>query len=109
MIIATMQIFADSGTINEIIEILSSVKGQTEGKSGCISCVIHRDINSGNRISYEERWVSLERLNGHIRSDLYRNILVAIDMSARSPVVKFETVADTAGMELIERTLDSGD
>jgi len=81
MIIATIRILADSGNISEIIEVLSSVKGQTEGKSGCISSLIHQEVNNENRITYEERWETQEQLYNHIRSDLYRKILAVIDMS----------------------------
>jgi len=102
MIIAAIRIFADSGNINEIIEVLSSVKGPTEGKSGCISCFIYKEVNNENRITYEERWENQEQLNNHICSDFYRKILAVIDMSSQPPAVKFSTVSSTAGMELIK-------
>ncbi len=105
MVIATIQIFADSDNINEIIEVLSSVKGPTEGKSGCISCLIHKEVNNENRITYEEKWENQEQLNNHICSDLYRKILAAIDMSSQPPAVKFSTISSTEGMELIKTAL----
>ena len=105
MIIAMIRIFANSGNINEIIEVLSSVKGQTEGKSGCISCYIHQEVNNENHITYEERWENRDQLNNHICSDLYRKILAAIDMSSQPPEVKFSTISSTEGMELIKTAL----
>ncbi len=105
MIIATIQIFADSGNINEIIEVLYSVKGPTEGKSGCISCFIHQEVNNKNLITYEERWENQDQLNNHICSDLYRKILAVIDMSSQPPAVKFSTVSSISGMELIKTAL----
>ena len=105
MIIATIQIFADSGNINEIIEVLSSVKGHTEGKPGCLSSLIHQEVSNENHIMYEERWENQEQLYKHIRSDLYRKILAVIDMSSQPPAVEFSTISSTAGMEMIEAAI----
>jgi len=109
MIIATIRILADSGNISEIIEVLSSVKGQTEGKSGCISSLIHQEVNNENRITYEERWENQEQLYNHIRSDLYRKILAVIDMSSQPPIVNFSTISSTAGMEMIKAAIGYSD
>jgi len=102
MIIATIRIFANSGNFNEIIDILSSVKGPAEGKSGCISCFIYQEVNHENRITYEEKWEKQVQLNKHICSDLYRKILAVIDMSSQPPEVKFSTTSSTVGMDLIK-------
>ncbi len=106
MIIATIRIIADSGNITEVIEILTSVKGQTEGKSGCISCLIQQEVNNENRITYQEIWENQEHLNKHIRSKLYQKILVTIDMSSQAPVIQFCTTSCMAGIELIEAALN---
>lgn len=105
MIIATIRIAADSENIDKIIEILSSVKGQVAGKSGCISCLILQEVNNGNLISYEELWENQAQLNKHIYSNLYKKILVAIDMSSQPPVVKFSTISSVTGMELLRECL----
>jgi len=100
-----IRIVADLDSINEIVDILSSVKGQTEGKSGCISCLILQEVNNANRITYEELWENQEQFNRHICSNLYQKILVAIDMSSQPPVVKFSTISSVAGMELLKECL----
>jgi hypothetical protein len=38
----------------------------------------------------------------YIRSDFYRRILAAIELSSRAPEVRFDHVSATEGMELIE-------
>lgn len=106
MVIATVQIVADSANISEVIEVLSSVKGQTEGKTGCISCLIQQEVNNENCITYKEIWENQEQLNMHIRSSLYRKVLITIDMSSQAPVIQFCTVSCTAGIELIETVLE---
>lgn len=104
MIIATTRIFANSGNINEMLEVLSSITGQTKDKTGCIYSVIHQDANNKRHITYEERWETQEHLNNHIRSNLYLNILAVIDMSDPTPTVEFCTVSVIKGMEVINAT-----
>ena len=47
-----------------------------------------------------ENWPSLEK---HIQSDSYRNILELMELSSEQPEIKFYSVADTKGIEVIER------
>ena len=50
-----------------------------------------------------ERWQSRESLEGHLRSESYRHILGAIELSGGPPEVRFDYVSATDGMDLIER------
>lgn len=97
-----MRVFSNSSNFSEIVEILSSVKGQVEGKAGCLSCLILQEINNENHITYEEKWKTQEQLNNHISSDLYRKILAAMDMSDHSPDVEFNSILDGEGMEIVK-------
>ncbi len=85
MITATMRICANSSNFDGIVDVLSSVKDQTEVKTGCIYSLILQEINNERHITYEEKWETREQLNNHINSDLYRKILAVIDMSGHPP------------------------
>lgn len=87
------------------MEILFSVKGPTEGKTGCASCRIYQDLENEHIITYEEVWQSKKKLYNHIRSDPYRKIFAVMDMSDGPPEVKFSTISSIAGMELIKKAL----
>ena len=65
-------------------------------------CRLYEEDGSEETVLYVEQWESEEDLQRHIRSDLYRRILEAMELSCRSPEVAFHSVSATAGMELIE-------
>jgi len=109
MIISLIRILAEPDNKEEILEILFSVKGPTEGEPGCISCRMYQDIENEHIIAYEEVWRNRENLFKHIRSDLYRNILAVMDMSSDPPDVRFNTISNSAGMELIKEALGYSD
>ncbi len=55
-----------------------------------------------NHIRYTEQWQSEEALQEHIRSDLYRRLLAAMELSRKEPEVKFYCCSQVKGLELIE-------
>lgn len=105
MITSTIRINADPARKDEILEILFSVKGPTEGQSGCLSSNIYQNSLANHLITYVEVWKNKASLYKHIRSPLYRSILAAIDMSCELPDIKFSSVLDIGGMELIKTAL----
>jgi hypothetical protein len=50
-----------------------------------------------------ERWETEEALEAHLRSETYRRILGAVELSGSQPDIRFEHVSGIEGMELIER------
>jgi hypothetical protein len=50
-----------------------------------------------------ERWETEEALESHLRSETYRRILGAVELSGSPPDIRFEHVSGIEGMELIER------
>ncbi len=57
--------------------------------------------SSLSRILYMECWDSEEELHRHIRSDMYRRVLEAMELSRVSPEVQFHRVTEAKGMDLI--------
>ena len=53
-------------------------------------------------ILYMERWDSEQDFERHVRSDLYRRILAAVEFSCKPPEIVFDYVNVSKGMELIE-------
>ena len=50
----------------------------------------------------EEVWRVDEDLHLHIRSDEYRNLLLVLERH-RQPEIRFDTIADSTGIETIEK------
>jgi hypothetical protein len=69
---------------------------------GCLGCWISENDALDDRIHYAEQWESEAALDQHIRSDLYRRVLAAIDLSRQTPEVTIYQTIKTAGFELIQ-------
>ncbi len=84
-----------------MLEILRSVKDLTLPSPGCIGCWVSEE-ELHNHIRYSEQWESSEALEAHIRSDLYRRLLAAMELSRKSPEVQFYYTSEKRGFEVIE-------
>lgn len=85
-----------------MIELLHSVQDLVRPSPGCLGCWVSEDDLFQNQIRYAEQWESEEALHDHIRSDLYRRLLTALDLSKQRPDVKFYYCSKTKGLELVE-------
>jgi quinol monooxygenase YgiN len=69
---------------------------------------IYEEQGAEPAIVLVERWDSEASLTAHIRSETYRRILAACELSATPPEFKFDQVSTTEGFERIERSLGPG-
>ena len=75
--------------------------GPTAVAAGCIRCRLYQDASNENAFEWVEEWNTRENLDRHIRSDDYRRILEALELADQPPLVRFDTISGSEGMELI--------
>ena len=85
-----------------MVEILRSVQDLTRPCPGCLGCWLSEEDCLVNQIRYAEQWDSEESLYEHVRSDLYRRLLAAMELSKQPPEVSFHFTSNVKGFELIE-------
>jgi quinol monooxygenase YgiN len=102
MILANVKIKVVPKKRDTVVEILYSLLEPTRVIPGCINCSLYQDLENKNVLYYSETWQSQIALDRHIISDLYQNILFAMDMGNEPPEIEFKTVTHSFGMEIIE-------
>jgi quinol monooxygenase YgiN len=103
MVIGTLRIPLSPARRAEVIQILRSLQGPMSAQPGCAGCHIYEEEDPEPAVVLVERWESEEALEEHIRSEAYRRILGAVELSGSPPEVCFDFVSSSKGMELIER------
>ena len=101
LITATIKITASDEPNNEIVRVLRSLIEPTRVEKGCKSCGLYKDLHDPNIIIWIEDWKTQDDLERHVRSPQYKKILAAFDMSDAQPDMRFDTVVETKGMQLI--------
>ncbi len=84
------------------MELLRSVKDLARPDPGCVGCWLSEEDFLHNHVRYAEQWETEEALYDHIRSDLYRRVLAAMELSRQEPEVRFYYCFQTKGLEVIE-------
>ena len=92
----------------EMLEILRSVQDLTYPSPGCKGSWLSEEEFSSSHIRLAEQWESEEALCAHIRSELYRRVLAAMELSKQPPEVHFYYCTETKGFEVIEAVRSKG-
>lgn len=103
MIVGMLRIPLAPNRHAEVLEVLRSIQGPVLAQQGCKSYQIYSEQGQEPAVVLIERWESKATLEAHIRSDVYRRILGAIELAGGPPEMSFEVVSASEGMELVER------
>ena len=104
MIVGTLKILPAPDRRAEILEVFRAIQGPVLAQPGCAACHIYEEQGPEHAIVIVERWESQAALEAHLRSEIYRRILSAVELSGGPPEVCFDSVSSSEGMELIERS-----
>ena len=101
MVISTLRIVTLPQSRAEVVRTLAAQLGPTSVQPGCLRCDLYHDVENQGAITLVEDWESQTELNLRLRSEEYRSVLVAIELSQEPPVIHFDTVIGRAGLEIV--------
>jgi quinol monooxygenase YgiN len=103
MIQATIRMTIPPQKSDAVLGILRAVLEQCRDDARCLSCHIYGDVQEKNVLMLEEVWNAEEDLDHHIRSDEYRNLLLALELAVTRPDIRFNIISSSTGIETIEK------
>ncbi len=101
MIIVTLKMTVRPGRRNDLAETIRGMLEPTRVERGCISYCLYEDIENKNTFALVEEWKTRDDLEKHVRTDNYRRLLALMDILSEPPQLQFNTVSQTAGVELL--------
>lgn len=102
MIIELMSISVSHGKKQELGKALASLVGPIQVQPGCTGCRLFQTWATQAGLQMEARWVSQEALRDHLQSDIYKKLLLLMELSSTPPVLEFFTVLEFRGLDLVE-------
>lgn len=88
LVVATLKI--QDGKIDEALAELTPVVEATHEEEGCLSYVLHQDVNDRNTLVFVERWASQDALNAHMQQPhMLKLVELAGTMLAEPPQITF--------------------
>jgi len=104
MIIESLGLVAHRENRRKLQAALSYLLGPTRVEAGCVRCQLYQDVNDANILHFESVWKTEADLLRHLRSEIYRQLLILLELSAEPPSVQFHTVSETHGLEFVHAT-----
>lgn len=87
----------------EALDILGGVIDQVQFEPHCISSRLYCGVDEARAILLDELWESGRDILEHLKSDAYRRVLLVVEMAEEPPDIRFETITQTSGVEIIEK------
>ena len=108
MIAVSLRLVVPRERRTEVLRTLRSLVGPTGAQAGCARCELYRDALEDGVYLYVEEWGSREQLERHIRSSRYRRLLAVMEAASEQPDVRYDTVSERQGFELVEAVRSPG-
>ncbi|WP_289020543.1 antibiotic biosynthesis monooxygenase family protein [Desulfobacter postgatei] len=103
LIRASIRIHLSLKKQREALEILKSVREQTKVEPDCIYTRLYRGSDDENILMLEELWRGEQALLNHLKTDIYRRVLLVIEMSDIQPEISFDRILASDGIETIKK------
>lgn len=104
MIHASIRMKFSAKQLPKARDILDSRVERTQVSPGCLGCYVYQDVRDSRVLLYEQWWESKEDLDRHLRSELYRQVVLVMEMAEEFPVVRFSEISRTSGMETVAKS-----
>ena len=101
MVIFTLRILTAPQARAELVRTLTAQLGSTRVQPGCRKCDLYQDVENPEAITLVEEWESQGDLSLRLRSEDYRAVLAAIDLSQEQPEIYFDTVITRGDLEVV--------
>ena len=102
MILVTLRLVVPNGRQDEIVDVFWLLRGPVRAEPGCRLCGLFQDLGHDGVLVYAEVWETQEQLERHLRSARYERVLALMEASAEPPVLRYQWVACTRGLEYLE-------
>ena len=105
MILSTLKMTVRPERRRDLLETMRGMLEPARVERGCLSYRLYEDVEDRNAFVLVEEWKTQKDLESHLRTDNQRQLLALMDLLGEQPELRFNTVAHTAGMDLIEHVL----
>jgi len=103
MIVGTIRILPPPKRRAEVLEVLRAIQGPVLAQPGCASCHVYEEEGPEPAVVLVERWDTEAAFETHLRSEAYRRILGAVELSSSAPEICFDHISQSEGIERVER------
>jgi quinol monooxygenase YgiN len=87
--------------VDRAVRLLLSVQGEILAKRGCCACDVAVEAADPYVVHYREEWESDKTFHEHVRSEEFRRVLIAMDLSCEEPRIVVGNLTGHSGMSYL--------
>ncbi len=103
MILATIRMMIPPQRRGQVSKTLKSMVREAGIQPGCLSSRLYHDENEETVFMCDQIWRNQDDLNLYLRSEDCRRMLLVMELASEQPEIKFQTISEPAGIEVIEK------
>jgi len=88
-----------------IVSSLREIQEAVRAQQGCRHFNLYESVEDHSSLLLVENWETQQAMNEHIRSQDFRVILAALDLSDSKPEIRFNSVVSSQGLEYLRDVL----
>ena len=108
MICFSLRLVVPAAKRQEIMATIGTLLAPTRVQPDCLSARLYVDADDLNVMTLVEEWASRSQLDRYLASDAGRLLLEAMESSSEAPGVRFDTIQQTGGMEVVAQARSRG-
>lgn len=94
---------ARSGEARSLAAALRRVMADAMEHHACVECHLTEDLTDPDALRYAEEWNSDDDLRARVASPAFSRLIAIIEAARRPPALKVEFIAQTLGLDYVER------
>jgi quinol monooxygenase YgiN len=102
MILFSLRVSVSASDRDDFLRGVGALLEPTGVAPGCLGCRLYADVFSEDTFLLVEEWASQSALDQHLASDACKTLVAAMEMALQSPIIRFDEVARSAGIEVME-------
>jgi quinol monooxygenase YgiN len=110
MVLFRARIRLDHTRFSSVVRSLITILGRSRALPGCLRSELCARIEDEeeNMLIFTEEWKDMDSLMARLRDDGMHVLLSALDWASDPPEIRFDTISETRGMELIAACREGG-
>jgi quinol monooxygenase YgiN len=102
MILFSLRVLVSASSRDDFLKGVGALLEPTRVAPGCLGCRLYSEVDRPEEFLLVEEWASQPALDRHLASDACKTLVAAMEMALQCPIIRFDEVARSAGIEVIE-------
>lgn len=98
----SVQLTANSDTLVDLTDSLERILQAEKAHPQCKDYSLHQSVSNPLELLLKGEWQTQDAMIEHVRSEEFRVVLAAIDLSAVKPDIRFDKVLSSEGLEYLQ-------